>query len=493
MELSMSQIQKQVIYRAISDPFFAKDIFRRLPMEEFKGTGYEMIVSTINLYYRTHDETLDEQSLLTLVEDKMLKQGKDLSEASETYDLVSGLYELDLENVESEVISENINSYVRKVLTREAIMEAVTNEGTLGSDENIQKLMDNLRDVITIETNSGDSELIDFFNDVDKKMELLANLQQNKYPTGFTAIDSIADGGLARGEVGMVIASFGSGKTSWAVNQATNYVRQGLNVLYIPLEEKQDRMLIRFEQLLSRISKNEILNDGVLRKDLYQNIQNAYAQMTEQQNWGSLLIRKYHPQELTPNGLAQLISDITIRKGMKIDAVIIDYPDLMKNPYASNGNESEAGGRLYEEIRAIAQEYDFVCWTLSQLNRTNFAQDVKNAGSIEGSKRKLNAVELAFTINQTPEEFSNGFIRVYIDKLRNNSGKAYDKMQYFKVYPETMTICDETPEQREEHLSLLSESARGTKENNSGSNNYSANMVNQRINGVNNKLQGGWD
>jgi hypothetical protein len=125
----MSQIQKQVIYRALSEPFFAKEILSKIPMDEFKDSGYEMIVSTINLYYRTHDESLEEQSLLTLVEDKMLKQNKSLEAQNKVFEVVSDLYELENEDVDSEVISENIQNYVRKVLTREAIMKSVTNEG----------------------------------------------------------------------------------------------------------------------------------------------------------------------------------------------------------------------------------------------------------------------------------------------------------------------------------------------------------------------------
>lgn len=488
----MSQIHKQTIYKAISEPLFAKDVFSRLPIEDFKEDGYDMIVSTLNLYYRTHDAPLEEQTLLTLVEDKMLKQNKSLEAQQAAFNLVSDLYKLEEAETDSEAISESVQNYVRKTLTREAIMEAVTNDGALGSDQNIQSLMESLRGIMTIDTGGHGAELLDFFADIDKKKEHLRNLQQNKYPTGFMAIDAISDGGLARGEVGMVIAPTGGGKTTWAVNQARNYVVRGLNVLYIPLEEKIDRMIVRFEQLLSQQSKNSILVDGELNEQLYDQIQQAYGAGKEQLNWGNLWIRKYKPQELTPSGLSQLISDVMIRKGQQIDVVIIDYPDLMKNPHSSGGNgESDAGGKLYEDIRSIAQEYDFVCWTLSQLNRASYGQEVKNAGAIEGSKRKMNAVELIFTLNQTPEEFQSGFIRAYVDKLRNNSGVAYDKMLYFKVIPETMTIRDETQEERMAHANLLEQTMEVARDNYKKENNFTPKDAQSKINNLNAQLAGG--
>lgn len=842
----MSQIHKQTIYKAISEPLFAKDVFSRLPIEDFKEDGYDMIVSTLNLYYRTHDAPLEEQTLLTLVEDKMLKQNKSLEAQQVAFNLVSDLYKLEEAETDSEAISESVQNYVRKTLTREAIMEAVTNDGALGSDQNIQSLMESLRGIMTIDTGGHGAELLDFFADIDKKKEHLRNLQQNKYPTGFMAIDAISDGGLARGEVGMVIAPTGGGKalvdsepvktpkgdiaikdltvgsevygtdgkiyqvagvfpqgkqkvyqvrfsdgtivecndehiwtyqtkamrgsnrdnwvsktlreiidtvpikanggqniyipmaqavpyahkhfslhpyligallgdgglsvesgsltftnserdlvdkvnnllraydvhlsnkgskpneycvsgidsylqaqafnaklsqlglrgvhsdtkfipqeylkgsveqrldllaglidtdgytrgssyvyytvsdqlkddvvelvsglgmtakvsqkvspkytykgeqrvgklcwvvsikttetfpkihttskhearwkkgqswarrtivsivetdrmesmtcisvtspnklfltrnyvathnTTWAVNQARNYVVRGLNVLYIPLEEKIDRMIVRFEQLLSQQSKNSILVDGELNEQLYDQIQQAYGAGKEQLNWGNLWIRKYKPQELTPSGLSQLISDVMIRKGQQIDVVIIDYPDLMKNPHSSGGSgESDAGGKLYEDIRSIAQEYDFVCWTLSQLNRASYGQEVKNAGAIEGSKRKMNAVELIFTLNQTPEEFQSGFIRAYVDKLRNNSGVAYDKMLYFKVIPETMTIRDETQEERMAHANLLEQTMEVARDNYKKENNFTPKDAQSKINNLNAQLAGG--
>lgn len=453
----MNQIHKQTIYKAISEPLFAKDIFRRLPLKEFQDEQVKTVVSTINRYYKTNDSPLSESTLLTLVEDILIKQNKSLEKQEETLDVVSDLYKLDYVDQNEEAITEAIQKFVRKTMAREAIMDAVS-KGDLSEDSVLNGLVDSLRDVLTTDVGGNNGELLDFFADKDRKKLLLSNLQQNKYPTGFMSVDSIADGGLARGEVGLVVAGTGQGKTSVAVNLARNYILQGLNVLYVPLEEKLDRMVLRMEQLLSQVSKKDIVPNSELNASLFDSIQEAYDIMTDperEDHWGRLWIRKYRPQELTPSMFSQLLSDVMIRKGLPIDVVILDYPDLMKNPHVNGGNESDAGGKLYEDIRATAQEYDFVCWTLSQTSRTGYTQDIKNAGAIEGSKRKLNAVELAFTLNQNDAEFQNGFLRIYLDKVRNNNGVSYDRMQYLKVIPETMTIRDETPDERVEHENVL--------------------------------------
>ena len=489
----MNQIHKQAIYKAISEPLFAKDIFCKLPLQEFGDEQVKTVVSTINRYYKTNDGSLDEGTLLTLVEDILIKQNKSLEKQEEVLDIVSDLYKLDYADQNDEAITEAVQKFVRKTMAREAIMKAVST-GDLADDNTLTGLVDSLRDVLTTDVGGNNGELLDFFADKDRKKKLLENLQQNKYPTGFFSVDSIADGGLARGEVGLVVAGTGQGKTSVAVNLARNYVLQGLNVLYVPLEEKLDRMVLRMEQLLSQISKKDIIPNSELNVDLYESIQQAYDVMTDENNenaWGRLWIRKYRPQELTPSMFSQLISDVMIRKGHTVDVVILDYPDLMKNPHANGGNESDSGGKLYEDIRATAQEYDFVCWTLSQTSRMGYGQDIKNAGAIEGSKRKLNAVELAFTLNQNDAEFQNGFLRIYLDKVRNNNGVSYDKLQYLKVLPETMTIRDETADERAEHDRVLTESGGDDSSDHKKENNYNTTTAKKGIDNMNSTLFGG--
>lgn len=509
----MGQIHKQTIYKALGEPIFAKDVFSKLPPSEFGDGSYKIIVRAINRYYKTNDQSLGEASLLTLVEERMTNENMSAEKQDEVIDAVHDLYKLDETDTGDEVISESIQKFVRRTLARETIMKAV-NKGDISDDQVLIDLVDGLRDVLTTEVGGNSGEIIDFFEDTEKKLALFQNLQVNTYPTGFFAIDSVAGGGLARGELGLVIAPSGGGKTMWAVNQTRNYVRQGLNVLYLPLEEKLDRMLLRFEQVLSKVKKTTLLENDEVNEPLFREIQRGFKYARKEyfddvievdgkempnptpvhknpNQWGNLWIRKYKPQELTPSMLSQLISDVTIRKGKRVDVVMIDYPDLMKNPHFNGGNESDAGGKLYEDIRAIIQEYDVVGWALSQVNRSSYVQDIKNAGAIEGSKRKINAVELAFTINQTPEEFANGFLRVYLDKIRNNSGVSYDRIQYFKVIPETMEIRDETPEEREQHMRLLEDTGELGSKGNKKEKVHTPQEAQAGINDLNSKLRNG--
>lgn len=442
MDRSVSMIQKQVISKAIKDPLFAKDVFTELPVTSFDEVEeYKELCSVISRYYQTNSKALDENTLITLTEDRLLRRNASPDKLSSYMRVINDLYRVVEVDQNEEIIDQQIQKYVRSTLSANLIRNTLAKE-SLDDEGVIERLSDGLKKIAIMGTSDVSSKLFDFFADVEEKKVLYSTMQENRFSTGFASIDMISEGGLARGELGLVIANSGGGKSTWAAQQANNYVKRGMNVLYIALEEKLDRMLLKLEQNLLGIKKSVLLNpDGTLKEDMYDAIQAGYKEVP---TLGNLYLSKHNPQEVTVTMLEQIIVDATIRKGVQIDAVIIDYPDLMRNHHLKYGSESDAGGKLFEDIRALAGRYGYVCWVLSQLNRSAYSKEIRTAEDIEGSKRKLNAVELAFTLNQKKEEKQEGFLRIHLDKVRYAGGTNYDTIQYFRVSPDGYTIRDAT-------------------------------------------------
>jgi len=228
-----------------------------------------------------------------------------------------------------------------------------------------------------------------------------------------------------------------SHNTLFLTNLATNYTKLKRNVLFIALEELENRMVLKFEQSMLRQNRSAILSGSSLNEKNFNIFQNFYK--NNRGIFGNLLFARYSPRTVTPAKVEQLISDVKIRMGIDVDVVIIDYPELLRNPQAT-GNEADDGGRLFEEMRRIAQDYNVVMWTAAQMNRTAYSAQIRTAEHMEGSHRKKNAAELVLTVNQTPEEYDAGFIRLYADKVRNPPEGPYDKMLGFRVVGSQQTI-----------------------------------------------------
>lgn len=477
----MAVIEKEVILKAVTDPSFGKEIFSQLPGAAFSGDEeLKEIYLIVKNYYRTHNEPVGERTLLSLVEEKMVRRQETEEKMDKTFDAVHKLYEIGDREEDSDVINQQVQRYVRKTLSASLLRDTLS-KSSLDDDGVIEELSDKLKQIAVLNSFGNSSQLIEFFEDTEQKKNMYKNMKESRFSTGFQTIDTFADGGLARGELGLIIAQSGGGKSTWGIQQTTNYVKRGMNVLYVVLEEKMDRMLLKVEQNFLGISKDVLFDENSeLKEEVFDATQDLYK---KQANLGKLIFSKHNPQEVTLSMLEQIIIDASIRKDITLDAVIIDYPDLMKNHFlGGNSSESDAGGKLYEGIRALAQKYGYVCWVLSQLNRSGYGQEVKTAEAIEGSKRKLNAVEIAFTLNQTPQEFKEGFLRIHVDKLRYSSGNAFDKMQYFRIERSGLVIRDETPEELQYHKSLVNA------ESGNGSNDDGYDKANHMVTNINDKL-----
>jgi intein/homing endonuclease len=228
-----------------------------------------------------------------------------------------------------------------------------------------------------------------------------------------------------------------SHNTLMLTNLATNYVKLKKNVLFIALEELENRMILKFEQAMLQRTKSEILTGSALNETNFNRYQEFYKKKRDM--FGNLLFARYSPRKITPAKVEQLISDVKLRMGITVDVVIVDYPDLLRNPNAT-GNEAEDGGKLMEEMRRIGQDYNVVMWTASQMNRSAYSAEIRTSEHMEGSLRKRNAAELVLAVNQTPEEFKAGYVRLYADKLRNPPEGAFDKMLGFKVIGAAQTV-----------------------------------------------------
>ena len=104
-------------------------------------------------------------------------------------------------------------------------------------------------------------------------------------------------------------------------------------------------------------------------------------------------------------------------------------------------------------------------WTASQLNRQAQFADVKTLENIEGSKRKMNTIALGLTINASEEERKEGYMRLYLDKVRNTFGYN-DRFLYLKYNLKNMKLREETDLELADHKTLVEQYLQGNKANN---------------------------
>ena len=198
---------------------------------------------------------------------------------------------------------------------------------------------------------------------------------RNKYIyLGFPNLDEYV-GGLEGGDMAVLAARPGVGKSALSVQLITNFCRKGMRVGYYNLEMPPGQIYDRFICHLSGIELNRIKTATAFKpgeEEMFASANKAFADMK---------------LELI-NGKNK-ISDIRYScRYKKYDIVIIDYLQLVRADTQYKSRREEVG-EISKSVKQIAMENKIPVIVLSQLNRVNdetkepSMSDLRESGDIE--------------------------------------------------------------------------------------------------------------
>lgn len=228
--------------------------------------------------------------------------------------------------------------------------------------------------------------------------------QRNPVTTGWTLIDAITKGGLGRGELGVVIAPTGCGKSHVLVHLGTKAMLAGKSVVHYTLELTDTHVANRYDACVAEVS----LNDLFACKDaIYETVKDVK---------GELLVKEYPTKSASTRTIRNHLDRLK-QQGRNIDVIIVDYGDLLR-PITNYKEKRDNLGSIYEELRAIAQEYECPIWTASQTNRTGINAEVITMESISEAFNKCFVADFIFSLSRTTDDKNTNRGRVYIAKNR---------------------------------------------------------------------------
>ena len=209
-----------------------------------------------------------------------------------------------------------------------------------------------------------------YFEDPEERLKRI--LDKSGYvSTGWQVLDNKLYGGFTRGGLNIFAGGSGSGKSLFLQNLAVNWAMVGLNVLYFSLELSEELVSLRIDAMVTEKGTSEILKDvqtTVIR------IRNK--QRTEKP--GLLYIKKLPEGGTTVNDIRAYVKEFQITKGLKPDAILIDYLDLMypTNSRIDISDHFIKDKMVSEEIRGLMGETNTIGATASQLNRCLFLDTI---------------------------------------------------------------------------------------------------------------------
>jgi replicative DNA helicase len=284
---------------------------------------------------------------------------------------------------------------------------------------------------------------------IDARYERLTSKSNNIGLTPFKELNAkLDDGGLSRGELAMVIAPTGVGKSMYLVNQAARSAKDGLNVLYISLEMSEDRLAQRLDSVLTRIPIGELKNRVNEIKYRLQELEKVINDKRGH-SLGKIKIKQFPGRMLTISSLRAYIQQLYNYENFTPDVLIIDYLDEMGS---TNEKTYEAHQENAQSLRGLAVELKCLVWTATQTNREAHKVEVITEREVGDSYGKLRPCEFIFSINQTPSEADKGVGRLYIMKNRNGISKIQHPIRINKsiMLMEDLPLQNEQPSENKE-------------------------------------------
>ena len=386
-----SEFQIKCISGLVSDKTFIERISDILEPDSFETDAHKFIVKETISYF------LQYKDLPTLavfkvkvdsIENDLLKQSV-VEQLRLVYQKIS--------DTDLKYIKEQFLEFCKNQKIKNAIMESVDHLKS-GQYDKIKHVVD-LAMKAGMERNIGHEYMVD----IEKRMSMMA---RKTVKTNWTEVDNIMDGGLAGGELGIITACAGSGKSWVLAKMGAEAMRQGKNVLHYTLELNENYVGLRYDACFTGIDFQNIRNNiDIVKKKI--------AEVP-----GKLII-KYFPIKTVSAHSLKLHAERIQTLGTKVDMIIVDYADILR-PSQSERNSnsySEAGG-IYEELRGVAGELQVPIWSASQSNRADMDEDIIQANNISDSYRKIMTADFVMSLSRKMSDKQANTARFHVIKNR---------------------------------------------------------------------------
>ena len=387
--------QLKLLNLIITDNIFFKLIIDAILAKYFDNQYFKLVMQLIKEYYEKYETapSFDALDQLTRIEISSEMARKNI------FDMLKEIKEASFEDhlfVKEKSIKfckqQELKKAIRKV---ESIMEK-------GDFESYDKCEEYIRKAITI--GDGDTGSFEIFTELDK---LLDEDYRHPVPTGVDGLDNILNGGLAKGEIGVVLAPTGVGKTTMLTRFSNTAFNMGYNVLQIFFEDNP--------KIIQR--KHFTCWTGIVNDDLSKHKETVLDKADEMKKTGGRLILKKLPSdEMTMLQIKNQVRKIEA-DGIKLDMILIDYIDCILPDRAFN-DEWKGEGSVMRKFEGMCSELNLAGWTATQGNRTSISSEVVTTDMMGGSIKKAQVGHVIISVAKTLQQKELGLATIAIVKSR---------------------------------------------------------------------------
>jgi len=392
--------QLSLLKLIIEDRKFSETIIEVIEPDYFDNSGMKFIVQNIKEYFETYGKTVPQYNA---IEEQIKAESISDTNRKSNLDMLLNIKNHVIELGSIPGTKDRAIKFCKQQVVKKAIkkIEEITKRGDFEQYSTIEKIIQD-----ALQVGVMDHEIEDVFDNV--LMALQAD-NRRPIPTGVNGIDGLLDGGLGRGELGVVLAPTGTGKTTLLTKFANEAYNSGYNVVQIFFEDNINNIKRKHFTIWTGISPKDQPLDA-------EKIEQIVAERRKESK-GELRLLKLPSDSVTiseiKSKLRKLQSD-----GFRLDLVTLDYVDCI-TPEKTNYNEEWKGdGAIMRQLESMTSEFDVAIWTATQGNRESIKSEVVTTDQMGGSIKKAQIGHVVLSIGKTIEQKEQNLATITLLKSR---------------------------------------------------------------------------
>ena len=291
--------------------------------------------------------------------------------------------------------------------------QKIIDKGDFESYDHLEEMVREALQVGEVDTGTAD-----VFANLD---DVLEEDFRHPIPMGIPGIDNLLKGGMAKGELGVILAPTGVGKSTLLTKISNHAFNLGYNVLQIFFEDNPKIIQRKHFTLWTEIAPDllSLHKDKVMDKikDIRENTPNK------------LILKKLPSDTLTMNQIKNQIRKMTA-EGNKVDMVVLDYIDCVV-PDKNLGDEWKSEGSVMRGFESMCHELDLVGWTATQGNRSSISSDVVTTDQMGGSIKKAQVGHVIISVAKSLQQKEMNLATIAITKSRiGKDGVVFENCKF---------------------------------------------------------------
>jgi replicative DNA helicase len=257
-----------------------------------------------------------------------------------------------------------------------------------------------------LQVGTDDNDVVDVFFDIDSALEKDFRLP---IPTGIVGIDNLLKGGLGRGELGIILAPTGTGKTTILTKFANTAFNLDKNVLQIFFEDNRDNIRRKHFTIWTNVEPDD---QPEYAEEVKEKVLEAQARSK-----GILRMIKMSSDDATISKIKSKIRKL-ISEGFKPDMLVLDYVDCVSSDKSIDGEEWKGEGSVMRSLESMTTEFDMAIWTATQGSRDSISSEIVTSDQMGGSIKKAQIAHVIISIAKTLEQKEHNLATLSLLKSR---------------------------------------------------------------------------